>query len=109
MEKEDKFLDRFTERYKYFHFLYAKNDQYKVVDLKFGKNGPSYPSIDILIFDYNKLKREDDMKITYPEKLRFLCKGYQGPSSQKKYIFGNNVNWFFRYGVENICKSDESY
>ena len=48
--------------------MYAKNDQYKVVDLEFGKNDPSYPSIDILIFDYNKLKIGDDMKITYDEK-----------------------------------------
>ena len=34
---------------------------------------------------------------------------YQGASSQKKYLFANNVSWFFRYSEENICKSDESY
>ena len=28
----------------------------------------------------------------------------EGPSSQKKYLFAKNVDWFFRYGVENICK-----
>ena len=33
----------------------------------------------------------------------------QGVSSQKKYLLANNVNWFFRYSMENICKSDESY
>ena len=32
-----------------------------------------------------------------------MCKRYQEPSSQKKYLFANNVDWFFRYGVENIC------
>ena len=38
----------------------------KVVD--FEECGPSYPLIDILTFDYNKLKLEDNMKITYNEK-----------------------------------------
>ena len=82
-----------------------------MVDLEFEKNDPPYPSINILTFDYNKLKLEDDMKITYDEKpckiyLKTVCatviKGYQ-------YLLANNVNWFFRYSVENICKSDESY
>ena len=36
-----------------------------MVDLEFEKNDPPYPSINILTFDYNKLKLEDDMKITY--------------------------------------------
>ena len=44
---------------------------------------------------------------------RFLLKLYAQTLfkaiSQKKYLFANNVNWFFRYGVENICKFDESY
>ena len=39
-----------------------------MVDLEFEKSGLSYPSIDILTFDYNKLKTEDNMKITYHEK-----------------------------------------
>ena len=61
METEDGFIDSFTERYKHLEFLYAKNNQYKVVDLEFEKSGPPYPLIDILIFDYNELKLEDDM------------------------------------------------
>ena len=61
---EDEFLDSFTGEYKHWDFLYSKNDQYKVVDLEFGKNDLSYPSIDIVVFDYNKLKIEHDMKIT---------------------------------------------
>ena len=56
-----------------------------MIDLKVEKSGPSYLSIDILTFDYNKLKLEDDMKITYDEKpckiyLKTVCtnaiKGY---------------------------------
>ena len=73
MEMEDKFLDSFTERYKHCDFLYVKNDQYKVVELRVEKNGSPYPLIDILTFNYNKLKLEDDMKITYDEK---SCKTY---------------------------------
>ena len=44
-----------------------------MVDLEFEKTDPPYPSIDILALDYNKLKLEDDMKITYNEK---PCKIY---------------------------------
>ena len=33
-----------------------------------------------------------------------MCKCYQGPLPQKKYLFANNVDWFFGYGLENICK-----
>ena len=73
METEDEFLESFTERYKHCDFLYAKNDQYKVVDLEFEKSYPPYLLIDILTFDYNKLKLEDNMKITYDEK---PCKIY---------------------------------
>ena len=73
METEDEFLESFTERYKHCDFLYAKNDQYKVVDLEFEKSCPPYLLIDILTFDYNKLKLEDNMKITYNEK---PCKIY---------------------------------
>ena len=40
----------------------------KVVDLEFEESGPSYPLIDVLTFDYSKLKLEDNMKITYNEK-----------------------------------------
>ena len=56
-----------------------------MVDLEFEKNDPPYPSINILTLDYNKLKLEDDMKITYDEKpckiyLKTVCanviKGY---------------------------------
>ena len=74
------------------------------------KNGPPYPPIDILKFDCNKLKLEDDMKITYDGKPCKICmrECYQGPSSQKKHLFANNVDWFFGYGVENICKFDDS-
>ena len=36
--------------------------------LEVEKNGPSYPPIDIFTFDYNKLKLEDDMKISSNEK-----------------------------------------
>ena len=78
METEDKFLDSFTERYKHCDFLYAKNDQHKLVHLEFEKGGSPYLSIYILTFDYNKLKLKDDMKITYNEKpckiyLKTLC------------------------------------
>lgn len=55
METEDEFPDDFAERYRHYDFLYAKNDRYKVVDLEFEKNGPPYPPINILIFEYNKL------------------------------------------------------
>ena len=69
----DEFLDSFTERYRHCDFLYAKNNQYKVVDLEFEKNGSPYPPIDILTFDYKKLKLEGNMKIIYNEK---PCKIY---------------------------------
>ena len=65
---EDEFLDSFTGEYKHCDFLYSKNDQHKVVDSEFGKKDLSYPSIAILAFDYNKLKIEDEMKITYDQK-----------------------------------------
>ena len=64
---------------------FEKNDQHKMVNLEFEKNDPPYPSMNILIFDYNKLKLEDDMKINYDEKpckiyLKTVCanviKGY---------------------------------
>ena len=38
-----------------------------------------------------------------------MCESYQRSSSKEKYLFANNVDWFFGYGVESICKSDESY
>ena len=44
-----------------------------MVHLEFEKGGPPYLSIYILTFDYNKLKLEDDMKLTYNEK---PCKIY---------------------------------
>ena len=68
METKDEFLDSFSERYR--HFLFAKSDQYKVVELEFEKSDLSeYPLVvDILQFDHKKLKLEDDMKITYYEK-----------------------------------------
>ena len=47
-------------------------------------------SIDWLFdIDCNKLKIENDMKITYDEK---PCKIYLKTSSQKKYQFANNIN-----------------
>ena len=49
-------------------FLYAKNDQYKVVELEFKKSEYFPPTVDILQFDHKRLKLEDDMKITYDEK-----------------------------------------
>ena len=84
-----------------------------MVDLEFEKSSPSYLPIDTLTFDF---KLKDDMKITYDEK---PCKIYfktvpanvirSHPLKRNKYLFANNVNWFFRYGVENICKFDEFY
>ena len=70
METEDEFLDSFSERYRHCDFLYAKSDQYKVVELEFEKSDlPEYPLVvDILQFDHKKLKLEDDMKIAYDEK-----------------------------------------
>ena len=44
-----------------------------MVHLEFEKGGPPYLSIYILTFDYNKLKLEDDMKLTCNEK---PCKIY---------------------------------
>ena len=44
-----------------------------MVDLELEKSSPSYPLTDILTFDYNQLKLEDEMKITYDEK---PCKIY---------------------------------
>ena len=51
--------------------MYAKHNQYKVVELEFEKNDPSEypPVVDILQFDHKKLKLEDDMNKTYDEKL----------------------------------------
>ena len=34
-----------------------------------------------------------------------MCKCYQGPSFQNKYLFANNVTWLFGYCVQNIWKS----
>ena len=53
--------------------MYAKNDQYKVVQLDFEKNEPPYPLIVLLTFDYYKLKLEGNMKTTGNEK---PCKIY---------------------------------
>ena len=70
METEDKFLDSFSERYRHCDFFYVKNDQYKVLELEFEKTSSfeCQPVVDILQFDYKKLKLEEDMKITYDEK-----------------------------------------
>ena len=70
MKTEDEFLDSFSERYRHCDFLYAKSNQYKVVELEFEKSDLSeYPLVvDILQFDHKKLKLEDDIKITYYEK-----------------------------------------
>ena len=56
METEDEFLDSFTERYRHYDFLYAKNDQYKMTDLEFEKDDPPYLLIDILIFELKNQK-----------------------------------------------------
>ena len=37
METEDEFTYSFSERYRHCDFLYAKNDQYQVVELQFKK------------------------------------------------------------------------
>ena len=70
METKDKFKDRFAERYRHCDM---KNAQYEVVDFEFEKNGPTYPPINVLTFEYNKLKLEYNMKITFNEK---PCKIY---------------------------------
>ena len=41
METEDEFGDSFSERYRHCDFLYPRNDQYKVVELEFGRSNPS--------------------------------------------------------------------
>ena len=73
MEDKDTFQDSFTERYRHCDFLYAKDDQYKVVELDFEINGPPHLSINILTSEYKKLKLENNMKIPYNGK---PCKIY---------------------------------
>ena len=41
METEDEFVDSFSERYRHWEFLYPRKDQYKVVELEFGRSNPS--------------------------------------------------------------------
>ena len=62
METEDKFLESFAERYRQCNFVrnVRKKDQYNLVGLEIEKGGPPYLLIEILTFDYNKLKLEDD-------------------------------------------------
>ena len=79
----------FTERYRPCDFLYARNDQWKAVDIKFEKNASLYPSIDILTFDYNKLKLEDNVKIAYDEKpckiyLKTVCANFNKGNHLKR-------------------------
>ena len=65
MEEKDTFKDSFIERYRHCDFLYAKDDQYKVVELDFEINGPLHLLINILTSEYKKLKLENNMKIPY--------------------------------------------
>ena len=65
--------------------MVCKNNQYKVVDLEFEKSNPLYPSVDFLTFYCNKLKIENDMKITYDEK---PCKIYL------KTVFANVIKGY---------------
>ena len=48
MEDKDTFKDSFIERFRHCDFLYAKDDQYKVVELDFEINGPPHLLINIL-------------------------------------------------------------
>ena len=68
MGTKDEFLEAlefFSERSRPGDFLYTRNNQYRMVKLEFEKSDLSeYPPVDILQFDHNKLKLEDNTKTT---------------------------------------------
>ena len=72
-------------------FLVSKKNHDKVVELELEKSSPSYLLTEILTFDYNKLKLEDDMKKTYDEK---LCKIYL------KTVCANIINCMCKYNLK---------
>ena len=62
--------DSFYKRYRSSDFLYPRNDQYKIIDLHFffeKQHVENYPLIDLLKFDYRKVKLDDKFKVFYNE------------------------------------------
>ena len=59
--------DSFAERCRHSDFLYSRDDQNKIVDLHFFEmqHVEEYPLIDLLKFDYRKVKLVDKIKIYY--------------------------------------------
>ena len=62
--------DTYAERLRNVEFLYAKNDQYKTVDLHFfyKQHDKKYPAVDLLSFDCSKIMLDDKFKICYDNK-----------------------------------------
>ena len=57
----------FAERYRHSEFLYPKNGQYKIVDLKFyeKQHVEKYLLIDLLEIDCKKIRLGDEFKVYY--------------------------------------------
>ena len=67
--KEEVPSDSFAKRYRHSDFLYSRNDQYKIVDLCFfsKKYVEKNLLIDLLKFDYRKVKLNDKYEIYYDD------------------------------------------
>ena len=64
---DEKAEDAFVGRLKYSDFLYSKSGQYKIVELNFyeRQHVKGFHTIDLLKFDYNKIKLDDKLRIYY--------------------------------------------
>ena len=68
--KEEITTGSFVEKYRHSDFLYSRNDQYKIVDLHFffeKQHVEKYPLINLLEFDYRKVKLDGKFKIYYDD------------------------------------------
>ena len=68
-DKDEAPLDSFPKRYRHSNFLYLRHDQYEIVDLHFleKQHVKKYSLIDLLKFDYRKVKLDDKFKIYYDD------------------------------------------
>ena len=93
-DKDEVASDSFYERYGPSDFSYSRNDQCKIVDSFFffffeKQYADNYPLIDLLKFNYRKVKMDDKLRVFYDD---FFYN--KGASFKKKYLSVDYVDWF---------------